>query len=75
MIEISSDNSLKNFNNQKITKVNSIIITTDAGNIIIAPCKEVSVSLTTTGTLDLRNCLTKKEVTIEAEYDDMVIVT
>ena len=74
MIEIHSDNSLKNFNNQKITKVKSIIITTDAGDIILAPCKNATVSLTTTGTFGLPACVTKKEATIEVEYDNMVIV-
>ena len=74
MIEIHSNNSLKNFNNQKITKVKSIIITTDAGDIILAPCKDVTVSLTTTGTFGLLDCITKKEATIEAEYDNMVII-
>ena len=74
MIEISSDNSLKNFANQKITKVKSIIITTDAGDIILAPCKDTTVSLTTTGTFGSLSCLTKKEATIETEYDNMVII-
>ena len=74
MIEICSDNSLKNFTNQKITKVKSIIITTDVGDIILAPCKEVAVSLTTTGTFGLLDCVTKKEATIETEYDNMIII-
>ena len=74
MIEISSDNSLKNFANQKITKVKSIIITTDVGDIIITPCKDTTVSLTKTGTFGLIDCLTKKEATIETEYDNMVII-
>ena len=74
MIEICSDNSLKNFTNQKITKVKSIIITTDAGDIILAPCKNATVSLTTAGTFSLVDCVTKKEATIEVEYDNMVII-
>ena len=74
MIEICSDNSLKNFTNQKITKVKSIIITTDAGDIILAPCKNATVSLTTAGTFGLVDCVTKKEATIEVEYDNMVII-
>lgn len=74
MIEIHSDNSPKNFNNQKITKVKSIIITTDAGDIILAPCKDATVSLTKTGTFGLLDCVTKKEATIETEYDNMVII-
>ena len=60
MIEIRSDNSLKNFNNQKITKVKSIIITTDAGDIILAPCKDTTISLTTTETFGSHSGLTKK---------------
>ena len=74
MIEICSDNSLKNFTNQKITKVKSIIITTDVGDIIFAPCKDTTVSLTKTGTFGLIDCVTKKEATIETEYDNMVII-
>lgn len=74
MIEIRSDSSLKNFTNQKITRVKSIIITTDAGDIILAPCKDTTVSLTTTNTFGSLDCLTKKEATIEAEYDSMVII-
>ena len=74
MIEIHSDNSLKNFDNQKITKVKSIIITTDAGDIILTPCRDTIVSLTTTETFGLRDCLAKKEATIETEYDNMVII-
>ena len=74
MIEIRSDNSFKNFTNQKITKVKSIIITTDAGDIILAPCKDATVSLTTTETFGLLDCLTKKEANIEVEYDNMIII-
>ena len=74
MIEIRSDNSLKNFTNQKITKVKSIIITTDAGDIILTPCKDTTVSLTETGTFGLVDCLTKKEATIETEYNNIVII-
>lgn len=58
----------------QITKVKSIIITTDAGDIILAPCKDTTVSLTTTETFGLLDCLTKKEATIEAEYDNMVFI-
>lgn len=73
MIEIRSDNSLKNFTNQKIVKVKSIIITTDVGDILLTPCKDATVSLTTTETVGSL-VLTKKEATIEAEYDNMVII-
>lgn len=62
MIETRSDNSFENFNNQKITKVKSIIITTDAGDIILAPCKDTTVSLTTTGIFGSLGCLTKKKL-------------
>ena len=44
------------------------------GDIILAPCKNVAVSLTTAGTFGLLDCATKKEATIEVEYDNMVIV-
>lgn len=74
MIKINDDNLLKNFGNQVITKINSIIITTNVGNIIIAPCKEATVSLTKTETFGLPDCLTEKKVTIEAQYDNMIIV-
>ena len=74
MIETLSDNSLKNFTNQKITKVTSIIITTDVGNIILVPCKDTTVSLTQTKNFGLLDCLMKKEATIETEYDNMIIV-
>lgn len=74
MIEIHSNNPLKNLTNQKITKVKSIIITTDAGDIILTPCKDTTVSLTETGTFGLIDCLTKKEATIETEYDNIVII-
>ena len=74
MIKILSDNSLKNFTNQKITKVKSIIITTDAGYIILTPCKDTTVSLTETEAFGLIDSLMKKEATIETEYDNMVII-
>ena len=62
MIEILSDNSLKNFTNQKITKVTSIIITTDVGNIILVPCKDTTVSLTETEAFGLIDSLMKKKL-------------
>ena len=34
MIKINDDNLLENFGDQVITKINSIIITTNVGNII-----------------------------------------
>ena len=74
MIEIRTDNSFKDFNNQTITKVKSIIITTDAGDIILAPCKDTSISLTTDHTFNLLGCPIKKEVTIKTQYDNMIIV-
>lgn len=74
MIEIRSDNSLKDFiDNQKIVKVKSIIITTDVGDILLAPCKDATVSLTTTEAVGPL-VLTKKEVTVEAEYDNMIFI-
>ena len=74
MTEIRYDNSLKNLANQKITKVKSIIITTDVGDIIFVPSRDTTVSLTTTGSFSPLDSLTKKEVTIETEYDNMVII-
>ena len=62
MIEILSDNSLKNLTNQKITKVTSIIITTDVGNIILVPCKDTTVSLTETEAFGLIDSLMKKKL-------------
>ena len=66
MLEICSDNSFKNFANQKIVKVKSIFITTDVGDILLAPCKDATVLLTTTETVGPLGS-TKKETTIEAE--------
>lgn len=74
MIEICSDNSPKIFGNQIITKVKSIIITTDCGDIILAPCKNAAVSLTTTKTFGSLNGLTKNEATIEAEFDNIIAI-
>ena len=74
MIKIRADNSLKNFTNQKITKVKPIIIATDVGDILLAHCKDATVSLTQTKNFGLLDCLMKKEATIETEYDNMVII-
>ena len=73
MLEICSDNLFKNFANQKIVKVKSIFITTDVGDILLAPCKDATVSLTTTEIVGPLG-LTKKETTIEAEYDNMIFI-
>lgn len=74
MIEIHSNNSFTHFSNQNIAKVKSILITTDVGDILLTPCKDTIVSLTTTETVVLFDGLTEKEATIEAKYDNMVII-
>lgn len=74
MIEIHSDNSPKIFGNQTITKVKSIIITTDCGDIVLAPCKNAAVSLKTTKTFGSLSCVPKNEATIEAEFDSIIAI-
>ena len=48
MIEIHSDNLLKSLNDRVITKVKSIIITTDVEDIIFTICNDTTISLTST---------------------------
>lgn len=74
MIEIHSDNLLKSLNDRVITKVKSIIITTDVGDIIFTICNDTTISLTSTQAPSLLSDLDKKEITIEAQYNDMIVI-
>lgn len=74
MIEIRSDSPPKNFDNQILTHIKSIIITTDAGDVILTPCKDAVVSLMTTEKFGSLDCLSRKEVIIETQYDNMIVI-
>lgn len=74
MINLYAGKNIKDANLQTMGNVKSIILTTDTGNIILAPCKDAVVSLTTTETYGALDYLVKKEATIELEYDNMIII-
>lgn len=74
MIQMPSDDFAKIFGNQVIAKVKSIIITTEVGDIVIAPCKNATLSLTTTQTIGPVACCPTKEATIETKYDNIIFI-